>query len=337
MIYDCFIVYNELDLCEIRFNVLKDVVDKFVVVEGTLTHTGKPKPLYFNENKERFAAFKDKIIHVIVDDFPEPPAGYTERDASWMREDWQRNAIKRPLKEVAQSDDLILLSDVDEIPAPESVRLCAEKCKGVVVFEQMLCNYYVNFVSYTTPVWLGTKAARWKVFNDPLTYAKMEPNPCLDEFTNRGATASRLRIMQAPRRLKHAGWHFSYLGGAKEIVKKISSIAIEFSSADNNSEKWIEEVVSKGLDINKLGRRFFVVPIDDRFPRYLRENTEKYASLIAVRDADYYARTRWERRKQALRGWIRRNGAKLIPKPLKGFLFDHVYSKLVKDPIVIAS
>ena len=46
MVYDCFIVYNELDLCEIRFNVLKDVVDKFVVVEGTLTHTDKPKPLY---------------------------------------------------------------------------------------------------------------------------------------------------------------------------------------------------------------------------------------------------------------------------------------------------
>ena len=337
MVYDCFSFYNELDLLEIRLNVLWDVVDKFVFTEATLTHTGKPKSLNFEKNKDRFEKYASKIVYVVVNDFPEPPAGYTERDASWMREDWQRNAIKRPLKGVAQPDDLILLSDVDEIPTPEAVRSCVRNCKGVVAFEQMLCNYYVNFVSYTTPVWLGTKAARWKVFNDPLTYAKMEPNPCLDEFTNHGATASRLRIMQAPRRLKHAGWHFSYLGGAKEIVKKIGSIAIEFSSDDNNSEKWVEEVISRGLDINKLGRRFFVVPLDDRFPRYLRENAEKYASLIAVRDADYFERTRWERRKQALRGWIRRNGAKLIPKPLKGFLFDHVYSKLVKDPIVIAS
>ena len=337
MVYDCFSFYNELDLLEIRLNVLWDVVDKFVIAEGTLTHTGKPKPLYFNENRGRFAAYADKIIHVIVDDFPEPPIGYTERDASWMREDWQRNAIKRPLKVVAQPNDLILLSDVDEIPTPASVRACSKTCKDVVVFEQMLTNYYLNFVSYTTPVWLGTKAARWSVFNNPETYAKMEPSPCLDEFTNRGATASRLRIMQAKRRLKHAGWHFSYLGGAKEIVKKIGSIAIEFSNTDNTSEQWVEEVVSRGLDINKLGRRFFVVPLDERFPQYLRENSDKYAHLIATRDADYYKRTRWERRKQALRGWIRRNGAKLIPKPFKQFLFDHVYSKLVKDPIVIAS
>lgn len=34
MIYDCFIIFNELDLLEIRLNVLKDVVDGFVVVEG---------------------------------------------------------------------------------------------------------------------------------------------------------------------------------------------------------------------------------------------------------------------------------------------------------------
>jgi len=69
MIYDCFTFFNELDLLEIRLNVLKDVVDRFVLVEATQTFTGRPKPLYYKENAARFAAFADRIIHVVVDDF----------------------------------------------------------------------------------------------------------------------------------------------------------------------------------------------------------------------------------------------------------------------------
>ena len=63
MIYDCFTFFNELDLLEIRLNILNDYVDKFVLVEATRTQNNKEKKLYYEENKERFAKFKDKVIH----------------------------------------------------------------------------------------------------------------------------------------------------------------------------------------------------------------------------------------------------------------------------------
>ena len=334
MVYDCFSVFNELDLLEIRLNVLWDVVDKFVFTEATLTHTGKPKPLHYEENKARFAKYAEKIIHIVVDDFPEPPDYYTPQQVTWMREDWQRNAVKRALKGLAQPDDLIMISDVDEIPSPDAVLKCRGN-DGVTVFEQVLTNYYLNFVSFTTPVWNGTKAAKYKVFSDCATYAAMKPSKYVDEVTNRGATASRLRHVRPNHRLKKAGWHFSYLGGAKEIVRKIGSIAVEYSNANNTSEQWVADVIEKGLDINNCGRRFFIVPFDERFPQYLLDNREKYKHLIIEPDADYYRRTRWARKKCFVRGWIRKNGAKLIPRPFKQFLYDKVYCKLVKEPIVM--
>ena len=70
MIYDCFTFFNELDLLEIRLNVLKDVVDKFVLVESVKTFTGRDKELFFEKNKDRFAAFADRIIHLVVREFP---------------------------------------------------------------------------------------------------------------------------------------------------------------------------------------------------------------------------------------------------------------------------
>lgn len=333
MVYDCFSFYNEVDLLEIRLNVLWDVVDKFVFTEATLTHTGNPKPLYFDEHRDRFAKYASKLVRIVVDDFPQPPAHYSARDITWMNEDWQRNAVKRALKD-AKPDDLVMISDVDEIPTPEAVKACLG-LDGVTVFEQLFTNYYVNFVSYTTPIWTGTKAAKFKVFNDRQTYAKMKPDPHVDEFTNRGATASRLRHVKADNRIKHAGWHFSYLGGAKAIVAKMQSIAQEYRNENNTSEAWVAKVIEEGLDVCGCGRRFFAVPLDERFPAYLRENVVRYSHLVLTPDADYYHRTKWERRKYFLRGWVRRNGARLIPRLFKQFLYDKVYCKLVSEPIVI--
>ena len=335
MIYDCFIVFNELDLCEIRFNVLKDVVDKFVVVEGTLTHTGKPKPLYFCENKERFAAFADKIIHVVVDDFPTPPVGYSERDASWMREDWQRNAMVRGLKD-AKPEDLVIISDVDEIPRPEVIaRLKAARPSGVTALGIEVFCYYLNFKNYTHYEITAPKVLSYATLTNPKTYEGMRPLVNHDPWVNKGPTTTNIRCIRPTRVIKHAGWHFSYLGGAEAIIRKIGSIAIEYANEKNTNAKWLAEVIERGEDITGCGGRYFAVPLDGRYPKYLLGNRGKYAALIYEPDADYYRRTYWPRRKCFLRGWIRKNGAKLIPRPFKQFLYDHVYCKLVKEPIVM--
>ena len=85
-IYDGFQFFNELELLEVRFNELYDVIDHFVIVECTKTHQNNPKPLYFLENKEKFTPFLDKVIHYIFDpeEYPYP----------WYIENEQRNQLK---------------------------------------------------------------------------------------------------------------------------------------------------------------------------------------------------------------------------------------------------
>src|ERR1700679_2349278 len=106
MIYDCFTFFNELDILEIRLNVLKNVVDKFVLVEATRTFQGKEKNLFFEENKIRFKEFEDRIIHIVIDTYP-----VNEGNSAWFLEDYQRNMIMDGLKNCTEYDR-ILVSDV---------------------------------------------------------------------------------------------------------------------------------------------------------------------------------------------------------------------------------
>ena len=328
MIYDCFIVFNELDLCEIRFNVLKDVVDKFVVVEGTLTHTGKPKPLYFHENRERFAAFKDKIIHVVVDDFPAPPAGYSERDASWMRENFQRNAILRGLKD-AKPSDLVMISDVDEIPRPEMVR---EELPwaGISVCEQRFMNFYVNYMDHVRPRWKGTRILRMAVLQG--VGREVESHYAFIEDFNRGMTPTRVRFARADHNLKDAGWHFSYLGGKDAIMKKIRSVGLEYGSRYSLDDSALQKLIERGDDITRNGGRFFAVPLDSSFPNYIVAYADKYASMIYRPTKEYLERTKWVRVACVLRGRVHRAVARLIPRAIKPAVF-RIYCLMTKEPI----
>lgn len=333
MVYDCFSFYNELDLLEIRLNVLKNVVDKFVLAEATQTHTGKPKPLYYEENKSRFSEFADRIIHIVVDDFPSPPEGYTLRQASWMRENWQRNALSRGLKD-AQPDDLILISDVDEIPSPEAVAASLGR-KGVVQFEQLFSNFYVNYLNYVRPLWPGTKALRFHEFKDSETYSGMPIIEYVDESVNVPPSLTRVRYLHGQTSIKHAGWHFSYLGGAAAILAKARAIAhVEYVTDKTDTLDFVNKMVASGVDVTGCGYRFFPVMLDGRFPSYLRENAEKYKNLVLPVDNALLSRTRFLRMHYWLRGWIRRVGAKLLPRVVKPFLFK-MYCRFSKEPIKI--
>ena len=137
MVYDTFTFFNELDLLEIRLNELNDVVDKFVLTEATLTFQGKPKPLYFNENKQRFKSFEGKIIHVVVDQYPENPA-----DNSWIYEHHQRDMIAKGLRNCLP-EDTIIVSDIDEIPDPEKVKSTLTS-DAIKIFKQRMFYYFLN-------------------------------------------------------------------------------------------------------------------------------------------------------------------------------------------------
>ena len=103
MVYDCFQFFNELDILQMRMNVMNDIVDKFVISESTVTFSGDPKKLYYAENKKRFAQFEDKIIHNVVDDTPMDCTPF-------VRDSHQKCAVARGLKD-AKPDDIVIFSD----------------------------------------------------------------------------------------------------------------------------------------------------------------------------------------------------------------------------------
>ena len=108
-IYDCFSYWDEDLLLDIRFNILNDYVDYFVIIEGNKTWQNNDKKLRFDINK--FQKFKDKIIYIPVEDMP-------DGDNPYLRENFQRNCISKGILK-AQDEDLIIISDLDEIPNPK--------------------------------------------------------------------------------------------------------------------------------------------------------------------------------------------------------------------------
>jgi len=301
MIYDCFTFFNELDLLEIRLNVLKDVVDKFVLVEAGETHTGKPKPLIFNENRKRFAAFADRIIYVQIKQFP--PVCTT----TWARENFQRNAVAEGLKD-AKADDTILISDLDEIPRPEAIRKHIGH-RGITVFDQTYYAYYLNYHNVRQQWWHGTRMLTYHDFCHCFDGLRTIKNEILPESVNAGTTASKIRCRILPRSrggqrvAKNAGWHFTSLGGAQAVAKKIASFAHqEYNPGDDNIrladiEKMIQEGKGPFWEM-----RCFGVPLDASFPQYILDNREKYAHLIFNVTPEYIRTNRFDRFVQTLRG-----------------------------------
>ncbi|KAF9698022.1 hypothetical protein EKO04_003955, partial [Ascochyta lentis] len=135
-VYDLFMLKTELDWLEIRLNELASQVDYFVILEAPTTFTGLPKQLYFQDNKERFKEFRHKIIHHVLLP-PEknlsdgiPGTGRFEHySQAWATERYQRNAMFTQVfpfladSAAPQKDDVIIVSDIDEIPRPATVQL----------------------------------------------------------------------------------------------------------------------------------------------------------------------------------------------------------------------
>jgi len=95
---DCFTFYNELDILELRLKELYSVVDKFILVEAEKTHKGEDKRFIFEDNKQRFAGWLDKIIHVKV----YYPSNIND---PWGREKFQRNSFMPTLYSLGLSNN----------------------------------------------------------------------------------------------------------------------------------------------------------------------------------------------------------------------------------------
>ena len=268
MLYDCFTFFNELDLLEIRLNYLNEYVDKFVLVEMGKTHSGQDKPFYFEENKSRYKKFLPKIIHIKVTDYPE-----NSINDSWHLENYQRDCIMRGLDNAAP-DDVIIISDLDEIPSCEAI---TSYTNGIMVLEQKMMYYYLNNLNITDSIWRkGTKICH---FSDLL-------NPNLNVFNQFGCNHTKkglptyIRFCSGPS-FPNGGWHFSYLGNSHDISYKITS----FAHQELNNEKYtntseIEKKIKSGQDLFDRHYVYKPIPIDDTFPEYIVKNQDKYKHLI---------------------------------------------------------
>ena len=141
-IFDCFTFYNELDLLEIRLEELYNTVDYFVIVEANQTFTNRPKPYNFEQAHVRYSKYMDKIIYVKVDDMP----GSAN---PWDNETHQRNAIARGLV-YAERDDIVIVSDADEIPRPSAIAQLRNSDQMIFAFRMALFNFKFNYMR-TTP------------------------------------------------------------------------------------------------------------------------------------------------------------------------------------------
>lgn len=322
MTYDCFTFFNELDLLEIRLNTLKDAVDRFVIAEATRTHTGRPKELLFRKNRNRFAAFLDKIEYIVVENLlPEEEVAKDPYNLPWVNENRQRNALMRGLA-AARGDDTVMLSDLDEIPRPDSVaKAGARLSKGVacVRFALRSCNFYLNYENFTSPEWLmGTVAAKYGTLTGGRLLSKVKFDRYTQKTENPGNTLHKLRFAEADAVLKDAGWHFSFLGGIDAIQKKLAAFShSEFGSVPR---EMLEERLKKGKDLFGRNGRFFGVPVDSSFPGFIAENRSRFRELIFPVDEDYLRRTKTARRAAKIRGIAYRAAVRLVPRFAAPFL-----------------
>lgn len=264
-VYDCFPFCNELDQLEIRLNELDNEVDYFVLVEGTETHSGQPKPLHFAENKQRFEKWLPKIIHIVIDDWPPFVAGNS--DSPWVRERMQRQAILQGLGNIGEYDVLIL-GDADEIASAKAVRNY-KRHMGMCRLQMNLYYYYLNCQSMkNNGKWQESRIIPYQVFKE------QHLDPCLARYTP---------VENLPT-IPDAGWHFSFQGGVDEVIKKIQSYSHqEYNKPEIIDRKRVEQMLAEGKDVfGRWDMDYCTVPIDDSYPVYIKNNLDKFRHMIKI-------------------------------------------------------
>ena len=225
-IFDCFMYFDEEVVLDVRLNTLDKYVDYFVIVESSFSHKGDNKNLMFNHNK--FEKFKNKIIYLVYDKQPKGIEAVNENDSedeksrkyilnAARRENGQRNFIQNGLNK-AEDNDIILISDVDEIPNFESINL--EKIKNqLIFFEQSLFYYKLNRY-LPNFIWYGTKGCKKKYLKSPQWLRNIKNKKFL--FWRLDTLLSDTKYMNKYY-INSGGWHFSNLKNAEDIEIKLKS------------------------------------------------------------------------------------------------------------------
>ena len=286
--------FDEDLILDLRLNILDKYVDYFVIVESVFTHRGEKRKLLFNRDKYR--KFKDKIIYLIYEENPKHVEevfnddSHEEKSRKYIlnaayRENGQRNFILNGL-ENAKSDDLILISDVDEIPNLKDIDLKKINQK-IILFRQDMFYYKFN-LKLPNLIWKGTKACKKKYLKSPqwLRNIKDRKYP----FYRLDTLFSNTKYINI-KFIDNGGWHFSNIKTAAEIELKLKSYLHhrEFDENPmtlNEIDKIIENkraIYDLKVDkkINKIGdgSKLEKFPIN-KLPQFLQDNLINYQDWI---------------------------------------------------------
>ena len=296
-IFDCFMFYDEEVVLDIRLNTLKNSVDCFVIVESKFYHNGKKRDLKFDINK--YPKFKDKIIYIVQDEEPlnletvkkeddEGTKSYKQIFNAHKRENFQRNQISKALDK-ANEDDLILISDVDEIPNLDSEDFKKNK-NDIVIFNQLFFYFKFNLL-YDRMLWPGTKGCRKKNLKSFswLRNIKFKKYPIwrIDTYFS-NTKYSNLNI------INDGGWHFTNLKSPEDMFEKFMNFGHhdEFKLSGITVDKIRDKISKREMfydhfadksSKNKWDSDYKLKKIDtDLLPRYLTSNREKYLEWFDI-------------------------------------------------------
>ena len=293
-IYDCFMYFDEDVILDLRLNILNPFIDYFVIVESTFNHKGEKRKLKFDINK--YKKFENKIIYLIFDKEPSGIEKVFDTDNEGevsrklilnaaSRENGQRNFISKGL-ERANEKDLILISDVDEIPNLEKINWNTFKDQ-IVLFKQDMFYYKLN-LRLPDLIWSGSKACRKKYLKSPQWLRNVKDKKY--SFFRLDTLFSEKKYINV-KFINNGGWHFSNIKTAAEIEYKLKSY-LHHREFDLNpiSESEIEDIIKNkqaiydlNVDkkINKIGSGNKLVehPLN-KLPSYILENIDKYKDWI---------------------------------------------------------
>ena len=285
-IFDCTTYYDEELMMDIRFNTLNDQVEKFIVVESLFSHSGNKKKLNFDINN--YSKFKDKIVYLVIENEP----NNLKKGDKLNQSEKRMNSLKRieqsydsmldGIKDAGE-DDLIILSDNDEIPNLTSDQFLNSK-KNIIIFKQLLFYYKFN-LNYENLTWFGSKACRKK---------KLKSMTWLRNLKNKPYSWWRLDVLFSNYKerdleiINDGGWHFTNIKTPEKLYEKLknfghhdefdeSGIDLNFiKSKISNKEVFYDHFLDK-KDPNKWRSNYKLKKVSSSvLPEYLANNHQKY-------------------------------------------------------------
>ena len=271
--FDCTLINDEIDIFEMRLNILYKYVDKFIVVESNRTHSGKIKEFNIEKNWSRFKQFEGQIIYI-----KHQGVEVNENSKAWLNENTQRDQMLNALTKNAPADGMCFVSDVDEIPDPlklfEASRLL-NKTGMPVSMVMKHCMYYLNYACDIP-------------FRGPFLYRPDEAQKIHKIFHNEVYTPTKFRCHMYAKGYENdfpavfdAGWHFTTLGYIEEIKHKLGSFAhTEFNTNEFTSDEYLKSCIAVGKPYYKDVKFLFTKQPLSFLPEYVQQNKEKYSKYI---------------------------------------------------------